>query len=433
MLCKGCGKEIPENYKYCPNCGAQAEQQNVVNNTKVCPDCGKEFTEDRFFCDSCGGKLEPIKPKPKPEPKPKPKPEPKPEPKPKPKKKKKALPVIIIIIILFIIIYFIGRGMNSSPSSDSSTDITDTPTPAPTMATPTQAASDDTQKSDDGSSSDSASTSGKTMYTYKELPDIASLDSDSRFTYLGYNTVNYVCTYHFKYSSSSISKDEYQKALMDYSVYIQKTYGYHYEKELSEQQAKQTGVLTDYLSKDNSCIALTASNITDYQADVTIFNISDSSEKSASDKYNFRNFLTYIRGREVKVIKPGDDVNMDNTCSFNINNITRVQNDDGSYALNAEINLKTTSGSCQNNADDFMVLAVDSDSKVLEDASVTSNVTDADGNGLSFPYSVSSGSYGTYHLFFNIPKETKYFALFNTNLLNSKFSGPVYEASMKLN
>jgi len=50
MFCNQCGKEIPENSKFCNFCGAK-----VGNN---CPQCGTELPEGSKFCHICGTPLE---------------------------------------------------------------------------------------------------------------------------------------------------------------------------------------------------------------------------------------------------------------------------------------------------------------------------------------------------------------------------------------
>lgn len=48
--CVSCGKEIPEEYMFCPHCGSK--------QIKTCPQCGlHDFPEDALFCPECGCKL----------------------------------------------------------------------------------------------------------------------------------------------------------------------------------------------------------------------------------------------------------------------------------------------------------------------------------------------------------------------------------------
>jgi len=41
MLCKNCGKEIPEGNKFCPNCGSPAAEPNPAQQTTPQPDAGQ--------------------------------------------------------------------------------------------------------------------------------------------------------------------------------------------------------------------------------------------------------------------------------------------------------------------------------------------------------------------------------------------------------
>ena len=48
--CISCGKEIPVQSKFCPECGAN-------NSEKIC-ECGYKLTSDAKFCPNCGKKVE---------------------------------------------------------------------------------------------------------------------------------------------------------------------------------------------------------------------------------------------------------------------------------------------------------------------------------------------------------------------------------------
>lgn len=49
--CSGCGKDIPSNAKFCPECGAKQE-------AKFCSNCGEKLNENAKFCPNCGNKVE---------------------------------------------------------------------------------------------------------------------------------------------------------------------------------------------------------------------------------------------------------------------------------------------------------------------------------------------------------------------------------------
>ena len=52
--CPGCNSSIPQNTKFCPECGLNVEEANVV----VCVSCGDELPEGAKFCLNCGTKVE---------------------------------------------------------------------------------------------------------------------------------------------------------------------------------------------------------------------------------------------------------------------------------------------------------------------------------------------------------------------------------------
>ncbi|MDE7167450.1 MAG: zinc-ribbon domain-containing protein [Clostridia bacterium] len=48
MICKKCGAENPENFKFCQSCGSR------LDGKKICTSCGAELDEDAKFCGVCG-------------------------------------------------------------------------------------------------------------------------------------------------------------------------------------------------------------------------------------------------------------------------------------------------------------------------------------------------------------------------------------------
>jgi|LSQX01.3.fsa_nt_gb membrane protease subunit (stomatin/prohibitin family) len=53
--CPKCGSKLPENAKFCLECGTKIEAQQ--ENTVVCPKCGKQTPKGKF-CVECGARLE---------------------------------------------------------------------------------------------------------------------------------------------------------------------------------------------------------------------------------------------------------------------------------------------------------------------------------------------------------------------------------------
>lgn len=52
MNCKKCGYELPDDGKYCPNCGARADGK------KNCQFCDREINEESVYCTYCGSRVD---------------------------------------------------------------------------------------------------------------------------------------------------------------------------------------------------------------------------------------------------------------------------------------------------------------------------------------------------------------------------------------
>ena len=55
MFCSKCGKVIPDNSQFCPNCGQQQDR------TKFCMHCGEKIDVDCVVCPKCGKQVAEIK------------------------------------------------------------------------------------------------------------------------------------------------------------------------------------------------------------------------------------------------------------------------------------------------------------------------------------------------------------------------------------
>lgn len=55
MFCKNCGREIPDDAKACPECGAEQKE------TKFCKHCGERIAVDCVVCPKCGCQVEQLK------------------------------------------------------------------------------------------------------------------------------------------------------------------------------------------------------------------------------------------------------------------------------------------------------------------------------------------------------------------------------------
>lgn len=55
IKCPKCGNDVPENAKFCLECGAKIEKLDL--NEMICPHCGQKTPKGKF-CMECGGKLQ---------------------------------------------------------------------------------------------------------------------------------------------------------------------------------------------------------------------------------------------------------------------------------------------------------------------------------------------------------------------------------------
>ena len=56
MYCENCGTYIPDDARFCPECGAAVKSVPKPVSLR-CPDCGAELEPDSIFCENCGHKL----------------------------------------------------------------------------------------------------------------------------------------------------------------------------------------------------------------------------------------------------------------------------------------------------------------------------------------------------------------------------------------
>jgi len=60
MFCINCGKELPDDAKFCSGCGKQieAKKEEIINTVPVCSYCGEELKPGNKFCIKCGHPIE---------------------------------------------------------------------------------------------------------------------------------------------------------------------------------------------------------------------------------------------------------------------------------------------------------------------------------------------------------------------------------------
>jgi len=55
ILCHYCGKELSEDFYFCPYCGIRTAKR--IPALDRCPDCGEKIRYDAKFCVKCGKDL----------------------------------------------------------------------------------------------------------------------------------------------------------------------------------------------------------------------------------------------------------------------------------------------------------------------------------------------------------------------------------------
>src|SRR2546421_6555478 len=54
ISCRNCGKELPDNAKFCSGCGSQVAAQLAKRDQRYCDKCEAELPQDAQFCLECG-------------------------------------------------------------------------------------------------------------------------------------------------------------------------------------------------------------------------------------------------------------------------------------------------------------------------------------------------------------------------------------------
>ncbi len=58
MICKYCGERIPDDAKFCANCGNIVENEDIQMPSGYCPNCGSPVYGDNTVCGKCGQRLD---------------------------------------------------------------------------------------------------------------------------------------------------------------------------------------------------------------------------------------------------------------------------------------------------------------------------------------------------------------------------------------
>ncbi len=472
MICKGCGAEVTNDQLFCPKCGTKKEPIVKAVNTKRCVDCGNEFTEDRFFCGVCGGKLVaiaspqgfqlPPSQLPPNQLPPHIMPLMQPGVSANGPQKKNILPFIIIpalLIILIIGIFTVPKIVNIvKDTGDSNSSYTNNDTDDEVSEdeaskddfddidedSEDEASKDDFDDIDETSeeidladpNDDSLNNIEDTTYTgflygYTELPEVISLDSDYRFSYVNYYAAEGVYNYQYVFDNS-LTSDDFINALDAYSTLLQDYNGYYYEEEFSEEQYNETGDVTMYLTKDDYAIAISAEVTETYDAYVSIFYLGESTS-SSSDEVYFPNYIDYVVGREAYYFEMATEVSMENGVSFYLNSVIANDMGDGTMRMDVDVDLASYYEECYVVYEDFMVLPMDNSNSILADASAVSYILDNAAYEVTTPILLSTQEYQNFTLTYYVPASTTNFTFYGTNISTEGFAGPIYTIDMTLN
>ncbi len=453
MFCKDCGNEVPNDSLFCPNCGSRNEKSSPSGNTKRCETCKKEFTGDQLFCDSCGGvlvqgnALQGEKQQPQQVYSSSPNPpnhvhvppyaqnssaygaQVPPNATPQMpqystyaanpvKKKSKVVPIFLTAFLVTIgiaAVLIISNGIADKKQSNVPKD-----SPVTNNTNPT------------GSIKDPLNTSNGSelnyLYSYTELPDVVSLDSDKRFIYSTIYNEDGIVVYTYLFYDENASDADFYRACEDYSQLIQVENSFVYEKEYTEQQYEQTGEAANYLTRDDYGLSITA-GIEDSlrYAFITIFPLSDESPSNDTPQVTLElpNYNSYLVDREIKVFTYDETVNMDNGLSFAIYDVVANYPGDGTMTIDITLDLSSYGSGYYMNNGDFMVVPTDNEGYIIADAQPISYITDSTGKFVAMPFLVKASSYDRLTFTYPVPINTMAFTIYGTNFLANQAT-PVY-------
>ena len=118
-------------------------------------------------------------------------------------------------------------------------------------------------------------------YSYYELPYVASIDSDLRFTITDYVVEEGLSTYSFDFAGAT--EEEYYMAIDEYMTYLMEWNGYYLDQDYTDQAYAATGVYTIYLTEGQNYLGITTGTA-DGESD-TLISIFLPDEESVAQNY----------------------------------------------------------------------------------------------------------------------------------------------------
>jgi hypothetical protein len=474
MICKNCKNEIASDSKFCPNCGFKNEQEGNETNTKKCVDCGKEFPENRFFCDACGGMLSKLELQEERQPSrqfasnssgtvissgqssqlqdassspvngttqqgtvPQPpysssgtapqQPDLTNAAGPAKKKKSKSPLAVFLIacavtfavsIVIFGILVIIGM-LNSG------SDYTYDGKPAYEDGAPSK-----TDAANTGTTGNQPVYEYK--YSYAELPDVVSIDSDKRFIHSANYSEQGVTVYTYLFYDKSAVVDDFYQACDDYSELLQEMNGFIYNYDLSQQKYEETGERVIYLTREDYLISITAS-LEDslcyaYIAIAPIGGEENTQIEAPQVELNMPNYNKFLADREIKYFDYAETVNMENGLTFFVYDVIARMPGDGTLEIDINLDLGNNYADLDYymNNGDIMILPMDGEGNILSDAVPTAYVKDSEGNSVAMPFLTNTSVYENYTFTYIVPPNTIKLSIYASNVAGDDFTGPVY-------
>lgn len=419
MFCQSCGKEIDQGNSFCSNCGSQVISNNEVSNNSNPP------FQDISALPPQGIPQSPIQGMPELPPYTAPN-----NVSISPKKKSKiwipitiGVGIFLLVLITAIILFnrFFNRlGSQIRDTMESQITIDD--------SSPNEDSWDDSETYIDDAEVNEENEYVIT-YSYAELPDVLSLDSDIRFSYVDYLSTDGVFVYTFQFNELNAGESDFLQACDDYSILLQEISGFTYEQEYTEQQYAETGILANYLTRDNYGMGITAETVdSEHYAYISIFPLVEDTVdvEVIPEDISMPNYDYFLAGRDIVEYTFDETVNMENGLSFYIYDAIANYPGDGSYTIDITLDISSYYEDYHINNGDFMLIPFDSEGSILSDAIPINKIYNEWGYEMIYPFVLSASSYEYYTLSYPIPTETAIFLLYAANVLNDDYSYPVY-------
>ncbi len=269
-------------------------------------------------------------------------------------------------------------------------------------------------------------------FSYTELPDVISIDSDWRFMLNDrYEQENSIC-YEFLFASEG-SEDEFYMGIAAYETLLEEKCGFLYEEGITDGQNQQAGEQIDYYSQGDILLGVSTQKLEDsYYVTINLF-LPPEDTQDGGQQESYNNYNYFVIGREQTVFDLKQEVTMENKISFLLDEINITDLGDGNSVFVAEIKMKSEQKGNYFCLDDFLILPMDAEYNMLADATAAAYVKDVDGNELTAPLELPTEDYGIYTVSFILPMNTQNFNVYGTNYYNDGFSGPVYLCEMVVN